>query len=255
MVLHFACPASPIDYLQLPIETLKVGSIGTLHALGLASEKGARFVLASTSEVYGDPEVHPQPETYWGNVNPVGPRGRLRRGQAVRRGDHHRLPQRPRRRHRHRAHLQHLRPADAARRRPRHPQLHPAGAARRARSRSPVTAPRPGRSATSTTWCAGILALVGSDQPGPVNLGNPHELSMLELARWVIELAGSGSTIVHVERPVDDPKVRRPDTTLAETALGWAPRGPRSRTGCCAPSSGSAGTPSSSASPGRRRNR
>ena len=117
-ILHFASPASPIDYLELPIQTLKVGSLGTHKALGLAKAKGARFLLASTSEVYGDPLVHPQPESYWGNVNPVGPARRLRRGQALRRGDDDGLPPRARRGDAHRPDLQHLRAADAAERRP-----------------------------------------------------------------------------------------------------------------------------------------
>ena len=131
VVLHWASPASPIDYLELPIPTLKVGALGTHKALGLAKAKNARFVLASTSEVYGDPLEHPQKETYWGNVNPIGPRGRVRRGEAVRRGDDGRLPPLPRRRHEDRPHLQHLRPADARQRRPRGADVHPAGAARR----------------------------------------------------------------------------------------------------------------------------
>ncbi len=130
LVLHFASPASPIDYLRLPIETLKVGSIGTWHALGLAKAKGARFLLASTSEVYGDPQVHPQPEEYWGHVEPGRPARRLRRGQAVRRGAHDGLPPRRGRRHRHRAAVQHLRPADAPERRPRHPDVRAPGAGR-----------------------------------------------------------------------------------------------------------------------------
>ena len=131
-VLHFASPASPIDYLRMPIETLKVGSIGTLHALGLAKEKGARFLLASTSEAYGDPQVHPQPETLLGPRQPGRAARGVRRGEAVRRGDDDGLPAHARRRHRDRADLQHVRPADAPRRRAGHPDVHPAGAARRA---------------------------------------------------------------------------------------------------------------------------
>ena len=126
-VLHFASPASPVDYLQLPIHTLKVGSIGTLHALGLAKEKQARFLLASTSEVYGDPQVHPQPENYWGNVNPVGPRGVYDEAKRFAEALTDRLPADPRRRHGDRADLQHLRPAHAAQRRAGHPHVHPAG--------------------------------------------------------------------------------------------------------------------------------
>ena len=131
-ILHFASPASPIDYLQIPIQTLKVGALGTHKALGLARAKGARFLLASTSEVYGDPLVHPQPETYWGNVNPVGPARLLRRGQALRRGDDDRVPELPHGRHADRPDLQHVRPADAAERRAHRALPHRPGAPRRA---------------------------------------------------------------------------------------------------------------------------
>ena len=135
LVLHFASPASPVDYLRIPVETLKVGSVGTWHALGLAKEKGARFVLASTSEVYGDPQAHPQPESYWGHVNPIGPRGVYdegkRFGEALTTAyrEHEGVDTG------HRADLQHLRPEDAAARRPGHPDLHPPGAARPAAHR------------------------------------------------------------------------------------------------------------------------
>ena len=222
IVLHFASPASPIDYLKLPIETLKVGSIGTLHALGLARDKGARFVLASTSEVYGDPEVHPQPETYWGNVNPVGPRGVY--DEAKRFAEAITLAYRN-------AHgvdtgIVRIFNTFGPRMRPDDGRAIP-NFIRQALRGQPLTVAGEGTQTRSICYVddlvAGILALVGSDQPGPVNIGNPHELSMLDLARWVIELAGSSSTIVHIERPVDDPSVRRPDTTLAETALGWTP--------------------------------
>lgn len=222
VVLHFASPASPIDYLKLPIETLKVGSIGTLHALGLAREKGARFVLASTSEVYGDPEVHPQPETYWGNVNPVGPRGVY--DEAKRFAEAITLAYRN-------AHgvdtgIARIFNTFGPRMRPDDGRAIP-NFIRQALRGQPLTVAGDGRQTRSICYVddlvAGILALVGSDLAGPVNLGNPHELSMLDLAHWVIELAGSSSTVVHIERPVDDPSVRRPDTTLAETALGWTP--------------------------------
>ncbi len=223
VVLHFASPASPIDYLKLPIETLKVGSIGTLHALGLARDKDARFVLASTSEVYGDPEVHPQPETYWGNVNPVGPRGVY--DEAKRFAEAITIAYRN-------AHgvdtgIVRIFNTFGPRMRPDDGRAIP-NFIRQALRGEPLTVAGDGTQTRSICYVDdlvdGILALVGSDQPGPVNIGNPHELSMLDLARWVIELAGSSSTIVHIERPVDDPSVRRPDTTLAETALGWAPK-------------------------------
>ncbi len=222
IVLHFASPASPVDYLKLPIETLKVGSIGTLHALGLARDKGARFILASTSEVYGDPEVHPQPETYWGNVNPVGPRGVY--DEAKRFAEAITLAYRN-------AHgvdtgIVRIFNTFGPRMRPDDGRAIP-NFIRQALRGQPLTVAGDGTQTRSICYVddlvVGILALIDSDEPGPVNLGNPHELSMLELARWVIELAGSRSTIVHIERPVDDPSVRRPDTTLAETALGWAP--------------------------------
>jgi dTDP-glucose 4,6-dehydratase len=222
VVLHFASPASPIDYLNLPIETLKVGSIGTMHALGLAREKQARFVLASTSEVYGDPEVHPQPETYWGNVNPVGPRGVY--DEAKRFAEAITLAYRN-------AHgvdtgIVRIFNTFGPRMRPNDGRAIP-NFIRQALRGQPLTVAGDGSQTRSVCYVddlvVGILALIDSDEPGPVNLGNPHELSMLDLARWVIELAGSSSTIVHVERPVDDPSVRRPDTTLAEAALGWTP--------------------------------
>jgi dTDP-glucose 4,6-dehydratase len=222
VVLHFASPASPIDYLKLPIETLKVGSIGTLHALGLAREKGARFILASTSEVYGDPEVHPQPETYWGNVNPVGPRGVY--DEAKRFAEAITLAYRNT--HRVDTGIVRIFNTFGPRMRPDDGRAIP-NFIRQALRGHPLTVAGDGTQTRSICYVddlvAGILALVGSDQPGPVNIGNPHELSMLDLARWVIELAGSSSTIVHIERPVDDPSVRRPDTTLAETTLGWRP--------------------------------
>jgi dTDP-glucose 4,6-dehydratase len=225
VVLHFASPASPIDYLNLPIETLKVGSIGTMHALGLAREKQARFVLASTSEVCGDPEVHPQPETYWGNVNPVGPRGVY--DEAKRFAEAITLAYRN-------AHgvdtgIVRIFNTFGPRMRPNDGRAIP-NFIRQALRGQPLTVAGDGSQTRSVCYVddlvVGILALIDSDEPGPVNLGNPHELSMLDLARWVIELAGSTSTIVHIERPVDDPAVRRPDTTLAESTLGWKPEVP-----------------------------
>lgn len=222
LVLHFASPASPIDYLRMPIETLKVGSIGTLHALGLSREKRARFVLASTSEVYGDPEVHPQPETYWGNVNPVGPRGVY--DEAKRFAEAVTLAYRST--HGIDTGIARIFNTFGPRMRPDDGRAIP-NFIRQALRGQPLTVAGDGSQTRSICYVddlvAGVLALVDRDEPGPVNLGNPHELSMLELARWIIELAGSSSTIVHVDRPVDDPSVRRPDTTLARERLGWEP--------------------------------
>ena len=222
-VLHFASPASPIDYLRLPIQTLKVGSIGTLHALGVAREKHARFILASTSEVYGDPEVHPQSEDYWGNVNPVGPRGvydeakRFSEAMTVAYRSTHGVDTGivrifntfgPR-----------MRPADG--------RAIP-NFIRQALVGEPVTVAGDGSQTRSICYVddlvTGVLGLMESDHPGPMNIGNPHEISMLDLARWVIALVGSDSAIVHIDRPVDDPTVRRPDASLAERVLGWTPQ-------------------------------
>ena len=182
VVLHFASPASPIDYLKLPIETLKVGSIGTLHALGLARDKQARFILASTSEVYGDPEVHPQPETYWGNVNPVGPRGVY--DEAKRFAEAITLAYRN-------AHdvdtgIVRIFNTFGPRMRPDDGRAIP-NFIRQALRGQPLTVAGDGTQTRSICYVddlvAGILAMVGSDQPGPVNIGNPHELSMLDLAQ------------------------------------------------------------------------
>jgi dTDP-glucose 4,6-dehydratase len=223
LVLHLASAASPTDYLRLPIETLKVGSLGTLHALGLAGEKGARFVLASTSEVYGDPQQHPQPESYWGNVNPVGPRSvydeakryaealttayRMSRGTdtAIVRIFNTYGPR--------------MRPDDG-RAIPTFIRQMLAG--------EPLTVTGDGSQTRSVCYVddtvRGILALAESDAAGPVNIGGPLELPVIELAKTVIELSGSPGSIRHIERPVDDPRVRRPDTTLAQELLGWEPR-------------------------------
>ncbi len=225
LVLHFASPASPIDYLSMPIETLKVGSIGTLHALGLARDKDARFVLASTSEVYGDPEVHPQPESYWGNVNPVGPRGVY--DEAKRFAEAVTLAYRQT--HHVDTGILRIFNTFGPRMRPNDGRAIP-NFIRQALRDEPVTVAGDGSQTRSICYVddlvRGVLSLADRDEPGPVNLGNPHELSMLHLARWIIDLAGSASTIIHVDRPVDDPSVRRPDTTLARERLGWSPRVP-----------------------------
>ena len=222
-VLHFASPASPIDYLRVPIETLKVGSIGTLHALGLAKEKRARFVLASTSEVYGDPEVHPQPETYWGHVNPVGPRGVY--DEAKRFAEALTLAYR----HTHGVDTGIVRIFNTfgPRMRPDDGRAIP-NFIRQALAGEPVTVAGDGTQTRSICYVddlvTGILAMTDADHPGPINLGNPHEISMRDLAKWIIELADSTSALVHIARPVDDPTVRQPDTTLAREILGWQPQ-------------------------------
>ncbi len=222
LVLHFASPASPLDYLQLPIETLKVGSLGTLHALGLAAEKGARFVLASTSEVYGDPAVHPQPESYWGHVNPVGPRGVY--DEAKRFSEALTTAYRT------------SRGVDTAivrifntygpRMRPHDGRAIPTFL-RQALAGEPLTVTGDGRQTRSVCYVddlvRGILLLARSDCTGPMNIGNPDEMSMLELAQRIIDVTGSSSDVVFTPRPVDDPAVRRPDTTLACEQLSWSP--------------------------------
>jgi dTDP-glucose 4,6-dehydratase len=227
-VLHFASPASPTDYLEHPIHTLKVGALGTLHALGLAKAKGGGLMLASTSEVYGDPRVHPQPESYWGNVNPVGPRGvydeakryaeamamaylrthgvpvKIARifntyGPRLRRGDGRAVPT----------------------------------FIEQALANEPITVHGDGSQTRSLCYVddlvEGIWRLLISDVVGePVNLGNPEEVKVLDLARTIALLAGSRSEVVFTERPEDDPEVRCPDISRATSLLGWLPRVPLS---------------------------
>ena len=222
-VLHFASPASPSDYLSHPIHTLKVGALGTLNALGLAKAKGAGFLLASTSEVYGDPQVHPQPEEYWGNVNPIGPRGvydeakryaeamamaylrvhdvrvKIARifntyGPRLRRGDGRAVPT----------------------------------FVEQALVGDPITVHGDGSQTRSLCYVddlvEGIWRLLTSDVVGmPVNLGNPEEVKVLDLARTIVLLAGSASEVIFTERPIDDPEVRCPDISRATSLLGWAP--------------------------------
>jgi dTDP-glucose 4,6-dehydratase len=226
VVFHLASPASPIDYLRFPIQTLKAGSTGTLHTLDLAQEKNARYVLASTSEVYGDPLVHPQPESYWGNVNPIGPRSvydeakrfaesattAYRRtngvatsivrifntyGPRMRKDDGRAVPT----------------------------------FVEQALSGKALTVAGDGSQTRSLCYVDdlvdGLVRMAASGLPGPVNLGNPHEVSMLTLAREICDLAASGSPIAFVARPEDDPQVRRPDISLARDTLGWSPSVPR----------------------------
>jgi dTDP-glucose 4,6-dehydratase len=221
-VLHFASPASPVDYLEMPIPTLKVGSLGTHKTLGLAKAKGARYLLASTSEVYGDPEVHPQPESYWGRVNPVGPRGvydeakRFAEAMTMAYQRFHGLDTRivrifntygPR-----------MRPGDG-----------------RVVSNFIVQALRGeplsiyGDGSQTRSFCyvddevEGIYRLFHGEWPSPMNIGNPHEFTVLELAEKILALTGSTSELRHHPLPEDDPAVRRPDITLARRELGWEP--------------------------------
>ena len=221
-ILHFASPASPVDYLELPIQTLKVGSLGTYNSLGMAKHHGARFLLASTSEVYGDPQVHPQPEAYWGHVNPIGPRGvydeAKRFAEAITMAYHryHGVDSRvvrifntfgPR-----------MRPADG-----------------RVVSNFIVQALRGepltlyGDGGQTRSFCfvddevEGIFRLFFSDFNDPVNVGNPHEFTIQELAEMILEETGSGSELIRLPLPEDDPKVRQPDITRAREVLGWEP--------------------------------
>ncbi len=222
VVLHFASPASPADYLQLPIQTLKVGSVGTFHAVGLAQEKGARFLLASTSEVYGDPQVHPQPETYWGHVNPVGPRGvydeakRFAEAMTVAYRDHREVN----------AAIVRIFNTYGPRMRPDDGRAIPTFISQALRG-EPLTVAGDGSQTRSVCYVddlvEGIVRLLHSDLPGPVNIGNPHELSVLELAQTICRIAGSSSSIEYVALPQDDPLMRRPDITVARRDLDWTP--------------------------------
>ncbi|MDQ4038046.1 MAG: SDR family oxidoreductase [Actinomycetota bacterium] len=224
-VLHFASPASPIDYLELPVETMKVGSIGTMHALGLAKEKKARFLLASTSEVYGDPLIHPQPETYWGNVNPVGPRGVY--DEAKRFGEAITMAYRST--HSVDTAIVRIFNTFGQRMRPNDGRAIPTFI-RQALTGNPITVAGDGSQTRSICYVddlvEGVVQLLASDLAGPMNIGNPHEVGMLELAEWIRDLAGSQSPITYVPRPIDDPSVRRPDISLARKELGWEPKVP-----------------------------
>lgn len=225
LVLHFASAASPADYLAYPVETLKVGSLGTLHALGLAREKRARFVLASTSEVYGDPLEHPQRETYWGNVNPVGPRSVY--DEAKRFAES--LTTAYRNAHGVDTGIVRIFNTYGPRMRPFDGRAIPTFI-RQALLGEPITVTGDGSQTRSICYADdtvnGVLAMADSSFAGPVNLGNPDELTMTELASMIRELAGSSSAIEYIDQMTDDPKVRRPDTTLAAERLGWAPKVP-----------------------------
>jgi dTDP-glucose 4,6-dehydratase len=221
-ILHFASPASPIDYLKLPIQTLKVGSLGTLFSLGLAKAKDARFLLASTSETYGDPEVHPQPETYWGNVNPIGPRGvydeAKRFAEALTMAYH--------RTHGVDTRIARIFNTYGPRMRLQDGRVVPTFLAQ-ALSGQALSVYGDGTQTRSFCWVGdlvrGLLALLDADEHDPVNLGNPDEMTMNEFAALVVRLTGSRAGVVHEPLPVDDPKVRQPDISKARRLLGWSP--------------------------------
>lgn len=221
-VFHLASPASPIDYLRLPLHTLKVGSYGTHNALGLAKRHRARFLLASTSEVYGDPQVHPQTEDYWGHVNPIGPRGvydeAKRYAEALTMAYHRQQGVD--------THIARIFNTYGPRMRPHDGRAIPTFI-RQALADKPLTIFGDGSQTRSfcyvTDLVEGFIRLITSNQHLPVNLGNPGEFTIAELADVVIRLTGSGSTIVHEALPQDDPLVRRPDITLARNLLGWEP--------------------------------
>jgi len=222
-VWHFASPASPVDYAQLPIQTLKVGSLGTHKALGLAKEKGARFLLTSTSEVYGDPLVHPQTEDYWGNVNTIGPRGcydeSKRFAEAITMAYH--------RQHKLETRIVRIFNTYGPRMRLEDGRVVPAFVSQALRNES-VTVFGEGKQTRSFCYCSdlieGIYRLMMSDYPLPVNIGNPREMSMLEFAREIIGATGAKSKIVFKPLPQDDPKQRKPDITLARKQLKWEPK-------------------------------
>ncbi len=222
-VMHFASPASPRDYLEFPIQTLKVGAIGTHKMLGLAKEKKARFLLASTSEVYGDPLIHPQPESYWGNVNPIGPRGvydeAKRFAEAMTMAYHrvHELPVR----------IVRIFNTYGPRMRLNDGRAVPAFISQ-ALAGKPVTVFGNGRQTRSFTYIDdlvdGILRLLVSNLTGPVNIGNPGEMTVEQCAKLIVKLCGSRSRLVRRPLPVDDPKIRQPDITLAKRELKWIPQ-------------------------------
>jgi dTDP-glucose 4,6-dehydratase len=226
-IFHFASPASPIDYLQIPIQTLKVGSIGTHKTLGLAKAKHARFLLASTSEVYGDPLIHPQPESYWGNVNPIGPRGvydeakRFAEAMTMAYQRYHKLETR----------IVRIFNTYGERMRIEDGRAIPAFMSQALRGRE-VTVFGDGRQTRSVCYVSdlidGIYRLMMSDYTQPMNIGNPEELTMLQLAEEIVRLSGSKSEVVYRPLPEDDPRVRQPDITIARVVLGWEPRVSRS---------------------------
>ena len=222
-ILHFASPASPIDYLQLPIQTLKVGSLGTHKALGLAKAKGSRFLLASTSEVYGDPLLHPQPESYWGNVNPVGPRGVYDEAKRFAEA----LTMAYRRFHDVDTRIVRIFNTYGPRMRAGDGRVVPTFITQ-ALAGEPLSVFGDGSQTRSFCYVddlvEGIFRLLMSDHSDPVNIGNPSEMTVLEFAREIIRLTGARSEIAFEPLPEDDPKVRQPDITRARELLGWAPK-------------------------------
>jgi dTDP-glucose 4,6-dehydratase len=224
-VYHLASPASPIDYLRLPLQTLKVGSYGTHNALGLAKWKRARFLIASTSEVYGDPNIHPQPETYWGNVNPIGPRGvydeAKRYAEALTMAYHRQQGVD--------TCIVRIFNTYGTRMRPHDGRAIPTFV-RQAIADDPLTVFGDGSQTRSFCYVddliRGLVLLAESGEHFPVNIGNPQELTLLELAQAVIDVTGSKSKIVFEALPVDDPQVRQPDITRARQLLGWEPKVP-----------------------------
>ncbi len=221
-IFHFASPASPIDYLELPIQTLKVGALGTHKTLGLARAKGAAFLIASTSEVYGDPLIHPQPETYWGNVNPVGPRGVYDEAKRFAEA----MTMAYRRYHGVNTKIVRIFNTYGPRMRAKDGRAVPAFISQALRD-EPITVFGDGKQTRSFCYVSdllnGIFRLATSAESGPINIGNPAEMTVLQLAQEIIRLTGSKSEILFESLPVDDPKVRQPDITLATTKLGWAP--------------------------------
>jgi dTDP-glucose 4,6-dehydratase len=221
-VYHLASPASPIDYLRLPLHTLKVGSYGTHHTLGLAKKHRARFLLASTSEVYGDPQVHPQPETYWGHVNPIGPRGvydeAKRYAEALTMAYHRQQGVD--------TSIVRIFNTYGPKMRPHDGRAIPTFL-RQALQDRPITVFGEGSQTRSFCYVAdeirGLISLAESGHHMPVNIGNPDEFTLLELAQMVIEVTGSKSEIVFEALPTDDPQVRQPDISLARELLGWEP--------------------------------
>ncbi len=221
-IWHFASPASPIDYLELPIQTLKVGAHGTHRALGLAKAKGARLLLASTSEVYGDPLVHPQPESYWGNVNPIGPRGvydeAKRFAEAITMAYH--------RYHQVETRIVRIFNTYGPRMRPKDGRVVPAFISEALKG-EPITVFGDGKQTRSFCYVSdlieGIYRLMMSEHADPCNIGNPREMSVLEFAHKIRDLCGSSAPVVHKPLPVDDPKIRQPNIERAKQILGWSP--------------------------------
>ena len=222
-VLHFASPASPIDYLKLPIQTLKVGSLGTLRTLGLAKEKNARFLLASTSEVYGDPQVHPQSESYWGHVNPVGPRGvydeakRFAEALTMAYHNHHGLDTK----------IVRIFNTYGPRMRLNDGRALPAFISQALKGEDITVF---GNGSQTRSFCyvsdlvEGIYKLLSSDEHEPVNIGNPNEITILQFAEEILEITKSKSKIIFESLPVDDPKIRQPDISRAKNLLNWEPK-------------------------------